>query len=233
MAEASEQTALRAVVNLQEIGTGKSLGHGEAALGNDIYPSWAWPLNEIIATHVTFVADADASALGEVQLGVRGDSTALIPSEQGETIGLGRVAVQTPEACSRVWSIGATYGDIIKLVGYRIEPSNAVDSSAHIVLCWELIKPTAVDYTVFVHVTDARGDMHTSDSQPRDGTYPTSAWPMGESSEDSHLIPQVAELPLKQIAVGLYRLDSGERLPISGTDQTEFIITNPKSLPEQ
>jgi hypothetical protein len=228
----AEEKTLRAVVNLSEIGTGKSLGHGEAALGNDIYPSWAWSLNEIVATHVRFMAGANSSAVGEVQLGVRGDSTALIPSAQGETIDLGRVAVQTPEACNRIWSIDATYGDIIKLIGYRIEPSNAIDTPGHIVLCWELIKPTPVDYTVFVHVTDARGDMHMADSQPRDGTFPTSAWQTGEWSEDSHLIPQTVELPLKQIAVGLYRLESGERLPISGTTQTEFIITNPKSLPE-
>jgi hypothetical protein len=228
----AEEKTLRAVVNLSEIGTGKSLGHGEAALGNDIFPSWAWSLNEIVATHVRFMAGANSSAVGEVQLGVRGDSTALIPSAQGETIDLGRVAVQTPEACNRIWSIDATYGDIIKLIGYRIEPSNAIDTPGHIVLCWELIKPTPVDYTVFVHVTDARGDMHMADSQPRYGTFPTSAWQTGEWSEDSHLIPQTVELPLKQIAVGLYRLESGERLPISGTTQTEFIITNPKSLPE-
>jgi hypothetical protein len=229
----AEEKTLHAVVNLSEIGTGKSLGHGEAALGNDIYPSWAWSLNEIVATHVNFIAGADSSAAGEVQLGVRGDSAALLPSAQGETIDLGRVAVQTLEACNRTWSIDATFGDIIKLIGYRIESSNAVDSTAHIVLCWELIKPTTVDYTVFVHVTDAHGNMHTSDSQPRGGTYPTSIWQTGEWSEDSHLIPQAVELPLKQITVGLYRLDSGERLLMSGTNQTEFFISNPKSLPEQ
>ena len=229
----AEEKTLHAVINLSEIGTGKSLGHGEAALGNDIYPSWAWSLNEIVATHVIFIAGADSSAAGKVELGVRGDSAALLPSAQGETIDLGRVAVQTPEACNQTWSTDATFGDIIKLIGYRIVPSSAVDSPAHIVLCWELIKPTTVDYTVFVHVTDANGNMHTSDSQPRGGTYPTSIWQTGEWSEDSHLIPQAVELPLKQITVGLYRLDSGERLLISGTNQTEFIISNPKSLPEQ
>ncbi len=134
-ADPNDQTALRAIVNLPTIGTGTSLGRGEVALGNDAYPSWAWSLNEIVTTRLKVIAKADASAMGEVQLGVRGDSAALIPSDQGETIGLGRSIVSASQTCNGVTPLdGVTFDGSIKLRGYRLE-SDAV------VLCWQSIKP--------------------------------------------------------------------------------------------
>jgi hypothetical protein len=85
------------------------------------------------------------------------------------------------------------------------------------VLCWQLIKPTPIDYTVFVHVPGDSGD-----SQPVSGNYPTSAWQPGETIEDVHALATSGNLPIPRATIGLYRLDTGERLTIDGTNTTEF-----------
>jgi len=213
---ASDQSTLRAIINLATPGTGASLGRGEAALGNDVYPSWAWALTEMVATRVTVVAQADASTVGDVRLGVRGDSAALIPSGQGETIGLGRIAVSAPRPCNSVTSVDRTFNGSIKLLGYRLEANT-------LVLCWQSIKPVVVDYTVFVHITDTAGQPSSADAPPRGGAYPTSAWQAGEQVDDTHALPVAADL-IQKISIGFYRLDTGERLIIDGTNDTEFII---------
>ena len=224
-ASASEQVALRAVVTLPLLQFGALLGRAEAILGTDAYPSWAWQPNEIIATHLNLTVDTAPSAVGLLQLGVRGNTEKLIVTDAGETVELGRVVVRAPEACNRPATADVSYGKVIKLVGYRIEQSTTVGEPSRVVLCWELLQPTNVDYTVFVHVIDAKGDQFSADAQPRGGTYPTSAWRQGEQIEDSHLLPAVIDLIIKQVGVGLYRLDTGERLPIDGADGTEFVIT--------
>jgi hypothetical protein len=221
LAEPADQTALHARVTVPMIELGAWLGRGEVALGNDVYPSWAWPLNEMVVTRQSVVVEADASAVGEVQLGVRGETAALIPSARGATIGLGRVIVQQPQACGAMAPAAITFGGAIKLSGYRVEQSTGRGVPARVVLCWQSLKPVAIDYTVFVHVTDARGEAFTSDAPPRGGTYPTSAWQPGDEIEDGHPLAAVIDLIVKRVAVGLYRLDTGERLMIDGGAETE------------
>jgi len=218
LADPSDLTSLHAIVNLATLGTGISLGRGEAALGNDAYPSWAWALNEIVATRLVLTAHTDTAVAGELKLGVRGSGSALIPFGQGETIGLGRVTVSAPQACQQHKSMDVTYGGSLKLIGYRLEP-NAV------VLCWQSIQPVSIDYTVFVHVTSIQGLVPGADAPPRDGTYPTSVWLPGEQIEDRHPL-SVAAASVRQISLGWYRPDTGERLTIDGTNETEFTIQN-------
>ena len=225
-ADPSDQRSLRAVVTLSMIELGTSLGRSEGVLGTDAYPSWAWQPHEIVGTRLKLTATAAASAVGALQLGVRGETAQLISSAAGDTIELGRVIVRAATTCDQPVKADVTYGGSIKLAGYRIEQSTQVGVPARVVLCWEALKPTSVDYTVFVHITDARGDAFTADAQPRGGTYPTSAWATGEQIEDGHPLPAVIDLVIQRVSVGLYRLDSGERLPIDGSNDTEFVIAD-------
>jgi hypothetical protein len=119
-----------------------------------------------------------------------------------------------------------TFGGSIKLIGYRVEQSDVVGVPPRVILCWQSIRPVSFDYTVFVHVTDARGDPFTADAQPRGGDYPTSVWQAGEQIEDSHPLPAVIDLIIKRATIGLYRLDTGERLTIDGTSETEFLMAD-------
>ena len=55
---------------------------------------------------------------------------------------------------------------------------------------------------------------------PEGGFYPTSAWEPGEIVLDKHSVELAADARQGdyQFVVGLYRLDTGERLPVLGPD---------------
>ena len=67
--------------------------------------------------------------------------------------------------------------------------------------------------------------MISGDAQPVGGNFPTSAWQPGEVIEDVHALPAGSDLPIPQASIGLYRLDTGERLLIDGSNETELVIT--------
>jgi hypothetical protein len=77
------------------------------------------------------------------------------------------------------------------------------------------------DYSVFVHLRNAEGvTVAQRDTQPLDGLYPTSQWRVGET------VAQPLEFGLPDdladgtyaLYIGLYRLDTLTRLPV--TDDT-------------
>jgi hypothetical protein len=108
------------------------------------------------------------------------------------------------------------------LSGYRIHEGFEPDVLSDIGLCLQSLKPTNIDYTVFVHATDRLGKLWINDSPPGNGDSPTSIWLPGDQIMDHHSLPIKAE----RISIGFYRLDTGERLTIDGTNETEFIIQN-------
>lgn len=199
---------------------GKVLGRSEGLLGSSVYPSSVWVPGDLIQWQAEVPVDlaAEAPVVADVMLGVRGAGDTLLTGPQGELVSLGRVAVSTGTGCSPPANAGQSLGGQVRLLGYVID--------AHgVTLCWEALQPINADYTVFVHIFDAGavGPSAFGDGQPRGGLYPTSAWQPGERVEDWHPVevPQGA-----RVEVGLYRLDTGERLTIDGTDQTSILISN-------
>jgi hypothetical protein len=55
---------------------------------------------------------------------------------------------------------------------------------------------------------------------PRYNTFPTTDWPLVERIDDVHIVPLPQDLPPGeyQIALGLYRVETGERLPATMRD---------------
>jgi len=186
---------------------GKIVGRSANLLGTDAYPVEVWQAGEIVATRFSIPAQADRPTVATAQLKV-GD----------QAIDLGRVTVWADRACEIDRKLKVTFGDAVKLIGYRIEEGAA----PRIVLCWQAIKPTSIDYTVFVHLP---GGAINGDAQPAGGNYPTSVWRPGQVIEDVHALPAGRELKIPSAAIGLYRLDTGERLSIDGTNATEFELT--------
>jgi len=77
----------------------------------------------------------------------------------------------------------------------------------------------SVAYTVFVHLIDQEQRVWAQqDSQPVQGTHPTTGWLPGEFIVDEYVlrIPEDAPHGTYWIEVGLYHAASGQRLP--GTD---------------
>jgi hypothetical protein len=187
---------------------GRVVGRSEVLLGSDAYPAEVWTSGEIVATRFRVPTQAERPTVATVQL---------TAGNQSASLDLGRVAVFADRACEAAPATSVTFGGSIRLIGYRIEEGTA----PRIVLCWQALKPIPDDYTVFVHVP-GEGGVISGDAQPVDGNYPTSVWQPGEVIEDVHPLPAGRDLKIPRASIGLYRLATGERLPIDGTGATEF-----------
>lgn len=188
---------------------GRIVGQSAGPLGTDAYPTDVWQDSEIVATRFQVPTQTDSPTVTTARLSV-GD----------HAIDLGRAAVWADRACAVDRKIDATFGGTIKLIGYRFEEGD----TPRVILCWQSLKPTPIDYTVFVHVPGDNGVI-SGDGQPAGGRYPTSAWQPGQIIEDVHALPAGRELQIPRAAIGFYRLDTGERLPVDGTNSTEFELT--------
>ena len=115
------------------------------------------------------------------------------------------------------------FGQWAKLIGYDVSPSSTL------ILYWQSVGPFDRDYTVFVHLVDADGKIvWQADREPQAGNNPTSLWIIGEQIRDEYVLPQ--KLSGKyQVQVGMYRTDTGERLPVANSDYFEFAL--PGALP--
>ncbi len=121
--------------------------------------------------------------------------------------------------------VGARLGDSIELLGYSLEPDMlSAGQPITLTLFWQADEPPAQDYTVFAHVLGPPNPASDGpvwaghDSQPDGGHYPTSVWQPGETILDVHRLTLPPDAPAGdyQIEVGLYLLESLERLPASG-----------------
>jgi hypothetical protein len=72
-------------------------------------------------------------------------------------------------------------------------------------------------YTVFTHLLDENNRIWGQrDNMPRGGTLPTICWVKGEIIVDEYDIPIQPDAPPGQyiIEVGMYQVETGQRLPI-------------------
>ena len=88
-----------------------------------------------------------------------------------------------------------------------------------ITVYWRVERAPDADYTVFVHLLDSNGRLVAqADAPPQLGYYPTSFWESGEVIVDSRalVVPHDAPPGEYTIAIGLYVLATGQRLPVDG-----------------
>jgi len=108
--------------------------------------------------------------------------------------------------------LDADFGGQVRLVGYNFDvPTNTLS------LVWQAASAAGVDYTVFVHLVDTAGNRLAGiDGQP---PLPTSQWVRDEVVIDERAVPIPDDLPPGEyrLVVGLYRADTGERLPLLDT----------------
>ncbi|MBE2200408.1 MAG: hypothetical protein IAE79_17465 [Anaerolinea sp.] len=90
---------------------------------------------------------------------------------------------------------------LLQLHGYYLERSA---TAVTLTLYWEALAPMTADYTRFVHVLDAGGELATqNDAMPQANSYPTSQWRVGE------IVSDMVSWPLAALPVGEYRLVVG------------------------
>ena len=140
-----------------------------------------------------------------------------------DTIYLGPFKVPLPplaQAPNDVQTQSARFGDVVQLLGYKL---TGQATQFTLTLYWQAKTPDRVDYTVFVHVLDETGQLVTGqDNQPVNGNYPTGIWEPGEIVADQYTF-DTSDIPLGeyQIEIGMYVLETGERLPVYMPDGTE------------
>ena len=111
----------------------------------------------------------------------------------------------------------------VTLQGYAIaQVGDGPANEMELILYWQAQRHLTQDYTVFVHMRDGSGrTVAQSDHMPLAPVYPPTLWPPGQTIRDRSVLalPEgwpVGERSEYSLAVGLYRLDTLERLPISG-----------------
>jgi 4-amino-4-deoxy-L-arabinose transferase-like glycosyltransferase len=123
--------------------------------------------------------------------------------------------------------IGADFGELARLLGYALRvgdrpilPDTAVapGSIIKLTLYWQALAPIKTDYTVFTHLLDAQGMMRgQKDSPPLQGSYPTSAWQVGERLVDHYEIAVDPAAPNGAcvLEVGMYEWPANKRLVVT------------------
>jgi uncharacterized membrane protein len=120
------------------------------------------------------------------------------------------------------YSVEANLGNQVKLLGYALA-TETVRPGERLVLTlyWQATAPMETSCTVFTHIIDERGTIKAQrDGLPVEGTRLTTHWRSGEIVIDPYEImvgPEVAPGGYV-IEVGMYQLESGQRLEVIGTD---------------
>ena len=135
---------------------------------------------------------------------------------------IARIKVRSNRAVSELVPnpVSIDLGRQISLIGSNITPPRVqAGVPVTITVYWRAERAPDADYTVFVHLLDSSGQIVAqADSPPQSGLYATSFWDAGEVIADPHplAVPQDAPPGEYPIAVGLYSLATGQRLPVDG-----------------
>jgi hypothetical protein len=193
------------------------------------YPPTSWEAGKLIAGKAELVVPATATA------GTYTVQLSLLPPQGERPLAvnwlLGGRRLTLAEVEVAAWPLVTTLPPIasplradfgepvrIELHGYELSPPDvAAGETATLKLFWRAA--TAIDgyYDVFVHLTDASGEIiGQADGPPQSGFRPTASWRPGEVIVDERALTVPAELEAGtyRLWVGLYDPDTGARLPL-------------------
>ena len=114
----------------------------------------------------------------------------------------------------------ATFGGMMHLHGYALEEQALL---VNLTLFWEAVQKPDFDYSVFVHLTDASGEIIAQDDQApgADQNRPPTHWEVGEVVKDIHRMPLTRPNDdTLRIRIGVYNWATGERLTVTTDDGT-------------
>lgn len=124
--------------------------------------------------------------------------------------------------------LAVQFSDRLILQGYDVTLLVGTPGrSLELVLYWQAQRRLDYDYTVFVHLRDERGRIVAqADHVPLAPVYPPTLWPPGRTIRERSVLrlPQGLPLDAYTLWVGLYRLDTLERLPVVGDTSGENAV---------
>ncbi|MFC2030751.1 ArnT family glycosyltransferase [Chloroflexota bacterium] len=117
-------------------------------------------------------------------------------------------------------------GERIRLLGYELgEVQVTPGGELPLTLYWQALDPIEDDYTVFVHMLDAAGQIWgQGDGPPVGGFHPTSLWDKAEVIIDERKVAIEDGIApgTYQLVTGLYLLSTGQRT--EGTDGDHVLL---------
>lgn len=187
--------------------------------GYGLYDTMLWQTDEIvpIRQRVNLPANLPAGRYW-IEVGLYNPlsgARALVSESSADhtLVGPLKVPLQASGELAEAVPLAAVFGDEIALDGYTV----AREGDALVVtLRLVALRSPAHDYTVFLHVEDAAGEVVAqNDAQPLGGQYPTSIWDAGETvvAEWRVALPALAAGSYR-VWLGLYEWQSGQRLPV-------------------
>lgn len=117
---------------------------------------------------------------------------------------------------------GSTFVPGITLIGHTV--LSQVEAETRFIIFWRAEHPVSADWTVFVHMLNATGDIVAqADGPPLKGDWPTSAWDPGQPVRDPRHLAYSSALPPGEysVLVGLYDPASGMRAAAHARDGSE------------
>ncbi len=124
---------------------------------------------------------------------------------------------------SQMTPLKAGIGDAARVLGYELsaqsfKPGDELDVTVY----WLPQSRTDIPYTVFVHLYEPSvGSITQQDTYPGLGNYATTVWDRGRVFADTYRLRLPADAPAvngAKIVLGLYDEQSGQRLPVTGTN---------------
>lgn len=176
----------------------------ESPLFDDSFDMTRWPANSVLVERLRLPLDHHLPA---------GEYALEFVTSRGEAVHLGQITVLDVERNFEMPAVqiseSASFSDEIALQGYSLQTS---PEGWSIQLVWQALTIPRENYTQFVHVLDADGNiLQQSDREPHDGQYPTSLWATGEYVLEVFTFTGAWD-DVERLRVGWYLPATGQRL---------------------
>jgi hypothetical protein len=146
-------------------------------------------------------------------------------SRHAGPVALGALTIEAPTRTFTAPAIesplAARFGEGIHLLGYRAPAVARPGEVLPVTLYWQSVALVAERYTVFIHLLNQQGQIAAqSDSQPVQGTRPTTGWLPQEVIVDEYALSLPVQLPpgRYRLTAGLYDPQTGARLDVTLAD---------------
>jgi hypothetical protein len=201
-------------------GEGQWVAQSDRQPGGVYYPTTLWQTGERLRDdHLLTIPPGTPDGVYNLLAGAYAFASDGTLEPLGDPVVAGHVGIKS-KVQTEPGDVGhptsANFADRMELIGYDW---SSAEGTLTVTLHWHCLHPPGGDYTVFAHLLDGNGNVVTqSDGQPQGGTYPTSVWNTGEVVADKRLLSLPSGLPAGdyRLRVGLYLLETGERLPVEG-----------------
>jgi hypothetical protein len=197
---------------------GRGITQSDHQLGGTYYPTSLWRPGEVLRDcHILTIPQQTTPGVYRLIVGMY-RYPSLEPLGGAADVGLLAVkdagSIQTALPGAAQYPTEVEFGERIMLLGYDRE---MLAGELQLTFYWQAERSLDQNWTVFVHLLDEGGTLRSQhDGQPRAGHYPTSVWDPGEVVDDPHRLMLPTDLAdgKYQVIVGLYSVESGERLPV-------------------